>query len=148
MPNLDTWINQNSNNNEETTIISNFEYCLGYIRDQYETIRLNADHPISNERYEKIIEMINYTFGKYKEAVNKENNNLQQQQQQNEYEEEEKELLIIINNIFNELEKKRKIAINKNGKDPLNDELEIYRLEEITLDYVLYIILEFAGKLI
>src|SRR5215217_164201 len=123
MPNLDPWINQNSNNNEETTIISNFEYCLGYVRDQYETIRLNADHPISNERYEKIIEMINYTFGKYKEAV-----------------------LIIINNIFNELEKKRKIAINKNGKDPLNDELEIYRLEEITLDYVLYIILEFAGN--
>jgi hypothetical protein len=147
MPNLDPWINQNSNNNEDTTTtISNFEYCLGYIRDQYETIRLNADHPISNERYEKIIEMIDYTLEKYREAVNKENN-IHQQQQHNEYEEEEKELLIIINNIFNELDKKRKIAINK-SKDPLNDEIEIYRLEETTLDYVLYIILEFAGKLI
>jgi hypothetical protein len=117
-----------------------------YLLDQYQKIRLNADHPISNERYEKIIEMIDYTLEKYKEAVNKENNI--QQQQQNEYEEEEKELLIIINNIFNELEKKRKIARNKNDKDLLRDEIEIYRLEETTLDYILYIILEFAGKLI
>ena len=144
MPNLDLWINQNSNN-EDTTTISNFENCLLSIRDQYQKIRLNLDHPISNERYEKIIEMIDYTLEKYKEAVNKENNI---RQPQNEYEEEEKELLIIINNIFNELEKKRKIARNKNDKDLLRDEIEIYRLEEITLDYILYIILEFAGKLI
>jgi len=145
VPNLDLWINQNSNN-EDTTTISNFENCLRSIRDQYQKIRLNLDHPISNERYEKIIEMIDHTLKKYKAAVNKENN-VQQQQQQNEYEEEEKELLIIINNIIYELEKKRRIAINKNDKD-LRDEIEIYRLEETTLDYILYIILEFAGKLI
>jgi hypothetical protein len=144
MPNLDVWINQNSNN-EGTTTISNFENCLLSIRDQYQKIRLNLGHPISNERYEKIIEIIDYTLKKYKEAVNKENNI--QPQQQNEYEEEEKELLIIINNIVNELDKKRKIAINKNDKD-LRDEIETYRLEETTLDYMLYIILEFAGKLI
>jgi hypothetical protein len=144
MPNLDLWINQNINN-KDTTTISNFENCLLSIRDKYQKIRLNSDRPISNERYEKIIEMIDYTLEKYKEAVNKENNN---QQQQNEYEEEEKELLIIINNIFNELDKKRKIAINKNDKDLLRDEIEIYRLEETTLDYILYIIIEFAGKLI
>ena len=144
MPNLDLWINQNSNN-EETTTISNFENCLRSIRDQYQKIKLILDHPISNERYEKIIKMIDYTLEKYKEAVNKENEN--QQQQQNEYEEDEKELLIIINNIIYELEKKRKIAINKKDKD-LRDEIEIYRLEETTLDYILYIILEFAGKLI
>ena len=60
---------------------------------------------------------------------------------------EEKELLTIINNIFNELDKKRKIAINKNDKD-LRDEIETCRLEETTIDYMLYIILEFAGKLI
>ena len=60
--------------------------------------QLNLDHPISNERHEKIIEMINHTLENYKEAVNNKNNI--QQQQQNEYEEEEKELLIIINNIF------------------------------------------------
>ena len=144
MPNLDLWINQNSNN-EDTTTISNFENCLLSIRDQYQKIRLNSDHPISNERYEKIIEMIDHTLKIYKEAVNNKNNI---QQQQNEYEEEEKELLIIINNIFNELDKKRKIAINKNDKDLLRDQIESYRLEETTLDYILYIILEFAGKLI
>jgi hypothetical protein len=147
MPNLDLWIS----NNENTTTISNFENCLLAIRYQYQKIRLNSDHLISNERYEKIIEMINYTLVKYKKAVNKENNNNQQQQQQqqqpNEYEEEEKELLIIINNISNELDKKRKNAINKNDKD-LRDKVEMYRLEETTLDYILYIILEFAGKLI
>ena len=144
MPNLDLWINQNSNN-EDTTTISNFENYLLSIRIQYQKIRLNSDHPISNERYEKIIEMIDHALKKYKEAVNNKNNI---QQQQNEYEEEEKELLIIINNIFNELDKKRKITINKNDKDLLRDQIESYRLEETTLDYILYIILEFAGKLI
>ena len=148
MPNLDLWINQNSNNKDTTTTtISNFENCLLSIRDQYQKIRLDLDHPISNERYEKIIEIIEYTLEKYKEAANKENS-IQQQYQQNEYEEEEKELLTIINNIFNELDKKRKIAINKNDKDLLIDKIETYRLEETTLDYMLYIILEFAGKLI
>ena len=147
MPNLDLWINQQNNNNEDTTTtISNFENCLLSIRDQYHKIRLNSDHLISHERYEKIIEMIDHTLEKYKEAVNNENNI---QQQQNEYEEEEKELLIIINNIFNELDKKRKIAINKNDdKDLLRDQIESNRLKETTLDYILYIILEFAGKLI
>src|SRR5215208_635481 len=146
MPNLDLWINQQNNNNEDiTTTISNFENCLLSIGDQYQKIRLNSDHPISNERYEKIIEMIDHTLKKYKEEVNNENNI---QQQQNEYEEEEKELLIIINNISNELDKKRKITINKNDKELLRDQIESYRLEETTLDYILYIILEFASKLI
>ena len=147
MPNLDLWINQQNNNNEDitTTTISNFENCLLSIRDQYQKIRLNSDHTISNERYEKIIEMIDHTSKKYKEAVNNKNNI---QQQQNEYEEEEKELLIIINNISYELDKKRKITINKNDKDLLRDQIESYRLEETTLDYILYIILDFAGKLI
>jgi hypothetical protein len=144
MPNLDLWINQN-NNNEDTITISNFENCLLSIRDQYQKIRLNSDHTISNERYEKIIEMIDHALKKYKEAVNNKNNI---QQQQKEYEEEEKELLLIINNIFNELDKKRKITINKNDKDLLRDQIESYRLEETTLDYILYIIHEFAGKLI
>src|SRR5918993_3978505 len=103
MPNLDLWINQNSNN-KDTTTISNFENCLLSIRDQYQKIRLDLDHPISKERYEKIIEIIDHTLKKYKEAVNKENN-IQQQQHRNEYEDEEKELLTIINNISNELDK-------------------------------------------
>lgn len=164
MPNLDLWINQQNSNEDTTTTISNCENCLLSIRDQYQKIRLNSDHPISNERYEKIIEMIDHTLEKYKEAVTNENNiqqqhqqqhqqqqhhhHQQQRQQQNEYEEEEKELLIIINDIFNELDKKIKIAINKNDKDLLRDQIESYRMEEITIDYILYIILEFAGKLI
>ncbi len=82
MPNLDLWINQNSNNEDTTTTISNFENCLLSIRDQYQKIRLNSDHPISNERYEKIIEMIDHTLEKYKEAVTNENNIHQHQQQQ------------------------------------------------------------------
>jgi hypothetical protein len=85
--------------------------------------------------------MIDHTLEKYKEAVNNENNI---QQQQNEYEEEEKELLIIINNIFKELDKKRKIAINKNKQSELRDEVAMYRLEETTIDYVLSEIREFV----
>jgi hypothetical protein len=61
MPNLDVWINQNSNN-KGTTTISNFENCLLSIRDQYQKIRLDLDHPISNERYEKVIEIIDHTL--------------------------------------------------------------------------------------
>ena len=86
MPNLDLWINQNSNNEDTTTTISYFENCLLSIRDQYQKIRLNLDHLISNERYEKIIEMIDYTLEKYKAAVNKENKIQQQQEYENKYE--------------------------------------------------------------
>ena len=87
MPNLDLWINQNSNN-EDTTTISNFENCLLSIRIQYQKIRLNSDHLIFNERYEKIIEIIDQILEKYKETVTNENNI--QQQQQNEYEKRKK----------------------------------------------------------
>ena len=82
MINLDLWINQNRHN-ADTTTISNFENCILSIRDQYQKIRLNSDHLISNERYEKIIEMIDHTLKKYKEAVNNKNNI--QQQKRNEY---------------------------------------------------------------
>ena len=149
MPNLDLWINQNSNNKDTTTTktISKFENCLLSIRDRYQKmLRPNSPHPISNERHEKFIEMIDWTLEKYRAAAANKENNIQQQEQ-NKYEEEEKELLIIINNILNEFDKKRKIVINKNDK-VLRDEVEIYRLKETTLDYILYIILEFAGKLI
>ena len=90
MPNLDLWINQQNSNNEDntTTTISNFESCLQSIRDQYQKIRLNSDHLIFNERYEKIIEIIDQILEKYKETVTNENNI--QQQQQNEYEKRKK----------------------------------------------------------
>jgi len=79
---------QNSNNENSTTTISNFENCLLPIKDQYQKIRLNSDHLIFNERYEKIIEIIDQILEKYKETVTNENNI--QQQQQNEYEKRKK----------------------------------------------------------
>jgi hypothetical protein len=55
---------------------------------------------------------------------------------------------VIINNIIEELDKKRDTAINKKKKAMLKDEVSIYRLEENTLDYILFIICELkTGKL-
>jgi hypothetical protein len=54
---------------------------------------------------------------------------------------------VIIDDIIEELDKKRKIAIHKKKQAQLKDEVSIYRLEENTLDYVLFIIREFTGKL-
>ena len=54
---------------------------------------------------------------------------------------------IIIDNIIEELDKKRDIAINKKKKSILKDEVSIYRLEENTLDYILFKIRELTGKL-
>ncbi len=71
---------------------------------------------------------------KYRTANIKENN------QQNEEQE-------IIDNIIEELDKKRDIAINNKKKALLRDEVSIYRLEENTLDYILFIIHESTGKL-
>jgi hypothetical protein len=53
---------------------------------------------------------------------------------------------IIIQNIIEELDKKTDIAINKKKKALLMDEVSIYRLEENTLDYILFIIREWTGK--
>ena len=54
---------------------------------------------------------------------------------------------IIIDNIITELDKKREVVINKNKKALLKDEVSIYRLEENTLDYVLFRICELTGNL-
>ena len=54
---------------------------------------------------------------------------------------------IIIDNIIEELDKKREIAINKKNKALLRDEVSVYRLEENNLDYILFIIRELTGKL-
>jgi hypothetical protein len=57
---------------------------------------------------------------------------MEKAQQQNEQ--------LIIDNIIDELDEKRDIAINKKKEALLRDEVSIYRLEENTLDYVLFII--------
>ena len=73
---------------------------------------------------------------KYKAATA---DNIKKENHQNEEE--------IIDNIIEELDKKRDIAINKKKEALLRDEVSVYRLEENTLDYVLFIIYELTGKL-
>ena len=92
-------------------------------------------HPTYNERHEKIIEMIDWTLEKYKAVTA----NTKKKNQQNEEE-------IIIDNIIDELDKKRDITINKKKKALLKDKVSAYRLEENTLDYVLFIIGELTGN--
>ncbi len=129
MPNLDPWINQQSE--EEFTTSSKFENHLLSIRDErQEMIRPNC-HPTYNERHQKIIELIDWALEKYRVRI--------KETQQNEQE-------LIIDDIIEELDKKRDIAINKKKKALLMDEVSIYRLEENTLDYILFIIREWAGK--
>jgi hypothetical protein len=119
-----------------TKTINKFENHLLSIKAEHQKrIRPNL-HPTYNERHEKIIEMIDWTLEKYKAATAA---NIKKENQQNEEE--------IIDNIIEELDKKRDIAINKKKKALLNDEVSIYRLEKKTLDYVLFIICELKGKL-
>ena len=138
MPNLDPWINQNNNNRNEdmtTNTINIFENHLLSIKAEHKKrIRPNLHHPTYNERHEKIIEMIDWTLEKYNAAIA----NIKQKNQQNEQ--------VIIDNIIEELDKKRDIARNKMKKALLKDEVSVYRLEENTIDYVLFIIRELTGK--
>ena len=102
-------------------------------------IRPNLHHPTYNERHEKSIEMIDWTLEKYKAATA---TNIKKKNQQNEEE-------IIIDNIIEELDKKRDIAIHKMKKAQLRDEVSsMYRLKEDTIDYVLFRIRECTGKLV
>ena len=129
MPNLDPWINQNEEHMVATDTITNkFENHLLSIKAEHQKrIRPNL-HPTYNERHQKIIELIDWTLEKYKEATAvtniKEKNQLNEEQ--------------IIDNIIEELDKKRDIAINKMKKALLKDEVSIYSLEENTLDYILF----------
>ena len=52
----------------------------------------------------------------------------------------------VIDNIIEELDKKRDIAINKKKKALLRDEVSIYRLEENTVDYIPFRIRELTGN--
>jgi hypothetical protein len=138
LPNLDPWINQNnSNKNEEhmvatKTITNKFENHLLPIKTERQKMIHPNSHPTYNERHQKIIELIDWTMDKYKTAVNTQKMNEQ----------------VIIDNIIEELDKKRDIAINKKQKALLRDEVSIYRLEENNLDYILFIIRELTGRLI
>ena len=93
-------------------------------------IRPNC-HPTYNERHQQIIEMIDLTMDKYKVAQNTQKMNDQ----------------VIIDNIIEELDKKRDIAINKKEKAVLKDEVLKYGEEEDTIDYILFRICELTSKL-
>ena len=106
-------------------------HLLSIKAEHQKRIRPNL-HPTYNERHQKIIELIDWTLEKYKEATNIQNN------QQNEE--------LVIDNIIEELDKKRDIAINKKKKALLKDKVSAYRLEENTLDYILFRIRELTGN--
>jgi hypothetical protein len=140
MPNLDPWVNQNNNNYEDIatkTITNKFENHLLSIRAQCQENIHPSSHPTYNERQQKIIEMIDWTLEKYKSGANIKMTNQQKEEQE----------VVIIDNIIEELNKKRKIAINKKQKTLLKDEMLEYEEEENTIDYVLFLILEGTGRL-
>ena len=108
-----------------------FENHLLSIRDERQQMIYPNCHPTYNERHQKIIEMIDWILENYRTRM-KETHNEQ----------------VTINNIIKELVKKRDIAIHKKKQAQLKDEVSMYRLEETTLDYVLFTIREATGRLI
>ena len=81
--------------------------------------------------------MIDWVLEKY-QAMSKTKKTNQQNEEQE---------VIIIEDIIQELNKKRKIAINKKQKTILKDEGSKYGEEEDTIDYILFLINEGTGKL-
>jgi hypothetical protein len=131
---------QNSNRNdgneeqqekEEFTTLNKFENQLLSIIDERQKMIYPNCHPIYNERHQKIIELIDWTLEKYRGRI-KETHKEQ----------------VIIDDIIEELDKKRDRAIHKKKRAMLKDEVAIYRLEEDTIDYVLFRLRELTGKLI
>ena len=117
------------------TITNKFETHLLSIRAQRQEMINPKSHPTYNERQQKIIELIDWTLEKYKAGAN-----IKKINQENEEQE-------VINNIIQELNKKRKIAINKKQTTVLNDETWKYSEEEDVLDYILFLINEETGEL-
>ncbi|HEX7258281.1 MAG TPA: hypothetical protein VF242_09490 [Nitrososphaeraceae archaeon] len=137
MPNLDPWLNQNEYHQRISTAesIKLEKHLLSIRTHNQKQIKPNC-HPTYKEDHEKRIELIDWVLKKYKDdlLLKKEIN-----QQQNEEQ-------VIIDNIIDELDNKRDIAINKKNNAELKDEMLKYRLEEDTLDYVLFVIRDFTGR--
>src|ERR687898_1924247 len=119
----------NSIKNEEHMVevntINKFENHLLSIKAERQKMIHPNSHPTYNERHQMIIELIDWTLKKFQAKME----NTQQQNEQ-----------VIINNIIEELDKKREVAINKKKKALLKDEVWKYGDEEDTIDYVLFII--------
>ena len=134
MPNLDPWVNQNNNDYEDMTtktITNKFETHLLSIKTEHQKMIHPNSHPTYNERQQKIIEMIDWVLEKYKTTAN-----IQKMNEQ-----------VIIDNIIEELDNKRNVAINKKKRSILKDETWKYSEEEDTIDYILFLIRESTGKL-
>jgi len=114
----------NQQSEEESPKPSIFKNHLLSIRDERQRMIYANCHPTYNERHEKIIELIDWTLEKYRDNI--ENAQLNEEQ-------------IIIDDIIKQLDKKRNIAIHKMKKAMLKDDVSMYRLQETTLDYVLFI---------
>ena len=93
MLNLDPWVNQNGDMTTKT--INNFENHLLSIKTERQNMIHPNSHHTYNERQQKIIDMIDWTLDKYTAATN-----IQKMNEQ-----------VIIDNIIEELDKKREIAI-------------------------------------
>ena len=125
---MDPWINQQK---EVSPKLSKFENDLLSIRDERQEMIYPNCHPTYNERHQKIIELIDWTLERYRTNIDKTQN--------------EK---IVIDNIMEELDKKRKIEIHKMKQSQLNDDVLMYRLQETTIDNVLFKIRELTGRLV
>ena len=102
------------------------------IRDERQRMIYPNCHPTYNERHQKIIELIDWTLEKYRGRI--------KETQQNEQ--------VIIDDIIKELAKKKDITRHKKKQAQLKDEVSMYRLEEDTINYVLFRIRELTGRLI
>jgi hypothetical protein len=132
MPNLNPWVNQNNNYEDiPTKTINKFENHLLSIKTERQKMIHPKSLPTYNERQQKIIEMIDWVLEKYNAAPNMKKINEQ----------------VIIDNIIEELDKKREIAINQKQKAVLKDEMLKYNEKEDTMDYIIFIINESTGKL-
>jgi hypothetical protein len=128
MPNLDPWINQNEDMTTKT--INTFENHMLSIRAERHNMIHPSSHPTYNERQQKIIELIDWVLEKYKTETNAQSMNEQ----------------AIIDNIIEELDNKRNVAINKKKRAVQKDETWKYSEEDV-LDYILFIIREGTDKL-
>src|SRR5215204_4849844 len=103
MPNLDPWISQYDNDlitvGEEKEENKFENRLLSYRTECQKIIERNShQHPTFLERYQKIIEMIDWTLERYRDVIHR--NKIQQQQNESD--------LVIINRIREKLDEKKK----------------------------------------
>src|SRR5918994_1664681 len=112
MPNLYPWLNQNENDQQQGRITNTaiteenklVNHLLSVRVQNRKQIKPNC-HPTYNEDHEKRIEIIDWVLKKYKDDLLLKNKINQQQNEEH-----------LIDNIIDELDNKRDVAINKKKK--------------------------------